>query len=406
MIKVGLDIGNSKISCVVCDIRNDDYLKVLSFISIPTNNVSKGIITNLENIKKEIKEIITTAERESHTEILSIYLNIPAVDSISHFSKGVVKLNNEEISNLHIKKAINESDFLKNIPDFNTIYTSIINFEIDNNSIVNDPVGMFCNNLLVNFYKFSVKDNIIKNLKTIFNDLNIHIESFIPSPFASALSTLNSDDKILGTISIDLGASSTSVLIFENEKVSFIDSIKVGGKHITNDLARKFSTTIESAERLKTLYGSVITSPSDEYDLIDIPLIGSDPVQFKQINRSEINAIIKPRIEETLELVWQRLKEYNLHKKRIKNVVITGGGSLLDGIEEYVKAIFDSNVRIGFPRKYMGLNSKFVNPQFSQTLGIVVFNPKDYEIDILKNKEKIKKNTVLSQFSSWLDQYI
>ena len=406
MIKVGLDIGNSKITCAVCDIRNNNSKKILSFVNNPTNSITKSMITDLEKIKNEINETILEAAKESQTEILSINLNVPAVDSISLYSKSEIKLINEKISELHIKKIINQSDYLDTIDNYNVIHKSILNYELDKNSIVNDPRGMFGNNLKVNFYKFAIKENFIKNVSTVFDNLNIHIENFVPSPLSSALATLSSDDKILGTICIDLGASSTSVSVFDNKKLIFIDSINIGGKNITNDLARGVSTTIESAERLKTLYGSVITSPSDEYELIEIPLIGSNPQQFKQINRSIINSIIKPRVEETLELVWQRLKNYNLHRKQIKNIVITGGGALLEGIEKYVQMIFDSNVRIGEPLKFSGLNDKFAKPQFSQTLGLILYDAKDYEIDYLKNKEKNKKNTVFGRFFSWLDQYI
>ena len=117
--------------------------------------------------------------------------------------------------------------------------------------------------------------------------------------------------------------------------------------------------------------------------------------------------IIKPRVEETLELIWQKLKDYNLHKKQIKNLVITGGGALLEGIEEYAQIIFDSNVRVGKPRILPGLPSKFLQPQHSQTVGTIFYNPEDYEIDfLLKNREKIKKNSIFNRFSTWLDQYI
>ena len=121
-----------------------------------------------------------------------------------------------------------------------------------------------------------------------------------------------------------------------------MDAIPIGGQHITKDIAKGLSTTLESAERLKTLYGSVITSPSDDYELIDVHILGKDSNQFTQINRSQLNAIIKPRVEETLELIRQKLKEHNLDKKQIRNLVLTGGGSLLEGIEEYAQIIFDS----------------------------------------------------------------
>ena len=121
------------------------------------------------------------------------------------------------------------------------------------------------------------------------NELNIEIANFVPTPLSSALATLNDDDQDLGGICIDLGASSTSIAVFENKKMIFCDSINVCSKNITNDIARGISTTKESAERLKTLYGSVLSSPSDEHEMIEVPLVSSNENQFKQINRSTIN---------------------------------------------------------------------------------------------------------------------
>ena len=261
--------------------------------------------------------------------------------------------------------------------------------------------------LRVYFYKLAIRENYIKTINAIFEQLNIHIENFIPSPLSSALATLKKDEKELGSISIDLGAGSTSISVFENNKLIFLDAITVGGQHITNDIARGLSTTMESAERLKTLYGSVITNPSDDFELIDVQVLGSDSNQFNQINRSQLNSIIKPRVEETLELLRQKLKEYSLDKKPISNLVLTGGGSLLAGIDEYAKIIFDSKTRISSLMPLIGLDNKFNKPQFSQTIGLMFYNESDYQFDFLaENKEKKEKKTLFQRFSSWLDQYI
>ena len=406
MIKVGIDIGNSKISSIVCDIKNDGSKKVLSFICNPTNHVNKSIVTNLVSIKEEIYKTINDAAKESQTDIKSINLNIPAVESLSIFSESEIKISGEMINDLHLKTAVNQSDILESIENFDVIQYLITGYDIDNKFFPNRPLGTFGNILKVNFYKYAVKKNFMKTLSYLFESLNIHIENYVPTPLSSALATLNSDDKYLGAICIDLGASSSSIAVFENEKIVFMDAINVGGKNITNDIARGISTNIESAERLKTLYGSVISSPSDEYEIIEVPYLDNDPLKFKQINRSIINSIIKPRVEETLELIWQKLKEYNLHKKQINNVILTGGGALLEGITEYAQIIFDSNVRIGQPLSINGLNKNFLNPQFSQTIGTILYDKSEYEIDFLQNIEKIKKNSIFSHISSWLDKYI
>ena len=405
MIKVGIDIGNSKISSIVCDIKTDGSKKILSFISNPTTYVNKSMVTNLVSVKDEIHKTISEAAKESQTDIKSVNLNLPAIESSSIFSESEINVSGKMISDLHLKKAVNQSDILETIENYEIIQKFISSYELDNKFFSNSPIGTFGDNLKLNFYKFAVKKNYTNTLSSLFKNLNIHIENYVPTPLSSSLATLNSDDKLLGAICIDLGASSTSIALFENEKLIFMDAINVGGKNITNDIARGVSTNIESAERLKTLYGSVISSPSDEYELIEIPM-SNEPSKFKQINRSTINSIIKPRAEETLELIWQKLKEYNFHRKQIKNLILTGGGAILEGIAEYAQVIFDSNVRIGMPLSIKGLDKKFINPQFSQTIGTILFNESDYEIEFLRSEEKYKKNTVLSRFSSWLDQYI
>ena len=205
---------------------------------------------------------------------------------------------------------------------------------------------------------------------------------------------------------MDLGASSSSIAVFENGKVIFLDAVGVGGNNITNDIARGIPTDIENAERLKTLYGSVISSPSDEFELIEVPSQVTESSNFRQINRNKINTIIKARVEETLELVWQKLKEYNLHRKQIKNVILTGGASSLEGITEYAQIIFDSNVRIGKPNPIKGLDTKFLKSEFSETIGSILFNKTDYDIEFLKNTENLPKNSTLNQFFAWLDRYI
>ena len=131
MIKVGVDIGNSKISCIVCEVRKDGHKKILSFVSSPTDSIKKSTITSVDSIKNEINEVITKAAHESQTEISSVNLNVPAIDSLSVYSNSKIDLLNEKISDLHIKKVINQSDFLDLIENYEIIHKSIINYELD-----------------------------------------------------------------------------------------------------------------------------------------------------------------------------------------------------------------------------------------------------------------------------------
>ena len=406
MIKVGVNIGNSKISCIVTEIKDDGNSKILSAESYPSNILKKNIITNFEKLTKEIKSLILESEKKSQTKINSINLNIPTIDSISKYYESEISISDQAITELDIKKAINNSDYFHIDNDFFEVFNNINGYVLDNNLIFDSPVGNYASKLKVLFYKIILPYKNIKRLKNVFDSLNINVENFVPSPLSSALSVLSKDEKKIGTICIDLGHSNTSVSVFENNKFIYGDSFLVGSNSITNDLARGVSTTLESAERLKTLYSSLISSPSDEFEIIEIPIISGENDKFYQINKLKINSIVKPRVEETLEIVWQKLKQNNLHKKQIKNVVLTGGGSQLEGISQYAELIFSSNVRIGYPSEKLISEKKFQNPSFADVMGCSLFDKKIFSCNIIEKHGKKEKKASFRGFFDWLDQYI
>ncbi len=406
MIKAGLDIGNSKISCVVADYKSSGNINILSIASVPSSNIKKNIILNYENLLEQIKLIIYETEKQSQTKLNSINLNIPLINSSSHYYESAIKINNEKISELHLKKIINQSEFFNNIPDKFELYNNIISYNIDNQQYFSAPIGNYSDNIKINFYKILTQKKYIENFLGIIKHLKLNIENFIPSPLSSSLSSLTKDEKELGTICIDLGHSTSSISIFENNKFVFADTIGVGSNNVTLDIARGVSTTISSAERLKTLYGSLISSPSDDHEIIEIPIISGEKNSFNQISRSSINSIIKPRIEETLEMLWQKIKDNNFNNKKLSNVVITGGGSQLDSIEKYVSTIFASGARIAKPLDNLELNKEFNKPNFCDVIGSIMYDQTLHKNNFLEKQVKSKKNQGITGFFTWLDQYI
>ena len=406
MIKVGLNIGNSKISCVVAEIKNDRTIKLLSCKSYSSNILKKNIITNFEELSKDIKSLITESEKQSQTKINSINLNLPTVDSISRYYDSEIDNLDHQITDLDIKKAINNSEYLNVDDNYYEIFNSINGYVLDNSLLFNSPVGNYADKMKILFYKILIPYKNLKSFKNVIDGLNVLIDSYVPSPLSSTLATLSEDEKKIGTICIDLGHSNTSIAIFENNKFVYGDSFLVGSNNITNDLARGVSTTLESAERLKTLYSSLISSPSDEFEIIEIPIISGEDNKYNQINKLKINSIIKPRVEETLEIVWQKLKQNNLHKKQIKNVVLTGGGSQLEGILQYAELIFSSNVRIGNPKDEIISEKKFKNPSFSDVIGCCLYDEDEFSDILLEKHGKKQKKQGFKGFFNWLDQYI
>ena len=316
MIKAGLDIGNSKISCVIADYKNTENINILSINSVPNNNIKKNIILNFENLHDQIKSLVIEAEKQSQTKLNSINLNLSLLNSNSHYYDSAIELKNERISELHLKKIINQSEYFNNLNEKFEIFNNITSYDIDNTLYFNAPIGNYSDNIKINFYKILIKKKYSDNISSIIKKLKLNIDNYIPSPLSSALSSLTKDEKELGTICIDLGHSTSSISVFENNRFVYGDAIGVGSNNVTLDIARGLSTTISSAERLKTLYGSLVSSPSDDHEIIEIPIISGNKNTFKQITRSSLNAIIRPRIEETLEMIWQKIRDNNLRNKK------------------------------------------------------------------------------------------
>ena len=406
MIKAGLDIGNSKISCVIADYKSNENINILSIASIPNNNIKKNIILNFENLHDQIKSLIIEAEKQSQTKLNSINLNLSLLNSSSHYYDSGIKLKNEKISELHLKKIINKSEYFNNSNEKYELYNNIISYDIDNSLYFKAPIGNYSDNIKVNFYKILIQKKYLDNISSVIKKLKLNIDNYIPSPLSSSLSSLNQDEKELGTICIDLGHSTSSIAVFENNKFVYGDAIGVGSNNVTLDIARGLSTTISSAERLKTLYGSLVSSPNDDHEIIEIPIISDDKNTFNQITRSSLNAIIRPRIEETLEMLWQRIKDNNLKNKRLNNVVLTGGGAMMDNIANYVETIFASSVRVSKPLDELKIDSSFDKPNFCDIFGSILYDRNLYRIDFLSKQSKHSKKRGISSFFSWLDQYI
>tara|TARA_B100000965_G_scaffold386900_1_gene389635 strand:+ start:1527 stop:2747 length:1221 start_codon:yes stop_codon:yes gene_type:complete len=406
MIKVGLNIGNSKISCAVSEFIKNKQIKLLSFQSVQSNNLKKNIITNFQELSSDIKSLISESEKTSQTKINSVNLNTPTIDSVSKYYESKIDDLEQQITELDIKKIINNSEYFNVDDDYFQIFNNINGYVLDDNLLFNNPVGNYAKKLKLLFYKILIPYKNLKSYKNVVESLNISIEAYVPSPLSSAIATLSNDEKKIGTICIDLGHSNTSISIFENDKFIYGDSFLVGSNNITNDLARGVSTTLESAERLKTLYSSLISSPSDEFEIIEIPIISGENGKFNQINKLKINSIVKPRVEETLEIVWQKIKQNNFHKKQIKNVVLTGGGSQLDGLTQYAEMIFSSNVRVGLPKDDVISNHNIQNPAYADVLGSSFFDLKDFSNNFIEKQGKKQKNHGFKGFFSWIDQYI
>jgi cell division protein FtsA len=294
-------------------------------------------------------------------------------------------------------------------PDGQTIVHAIpTGYSLDGNKGIKDPRGMFGERLTARIHMVSAATAQIRNLALCVERCHLELAGLVVSPYASGLACLVEDEMQLGAMCIDMGGGATSLSIFGDGNCLYADVVALGGAHVTNDIARGLSTPLASAERMKTLYGSALASSTDDREMIDVPQVGeeSDHTTANHIPRSLLTGIIQPRLEETFELVRDRLKASGIEDAAGKRIVLTGGASQMTGARELAARMFDKNVRLARPFRLTGAADVAGGPAFSTCAGLLRYalvGPAEAIItDLDSTGSKKRKTSGALKISRWL----
>jgi len=258
--------------------------------------------------------------------------------------------------------------------DRDLIHTMPIGYSIDGRTGIRDPRGMYGERLGVDVHLVTAAAGAMRNLGVCVKRTHLEIAELCVTPFAAGLACLVQDEMDLGVTLIDMGGGTTSIAVFYDGNLIYTDSIPVGGNHVTSDIARGLSTPLADAERMKILYGRSVAKANDQYEIIDVPLIGEqEHTEPNHVPRSILVGIIRPRLEETFELVRGRLESSGVDKLTGRRIVLTGGASQLDGVAESAATILNKQVRTGRPVRVSGLAEATGGPAFSACAGLLTY---------------------------------
>jgi cell division protein FtsA len=247
-------------------------------------------------------------------------------------------------------------------------------FAIDAAKGIRDPRAMLGRRLGVDMHMVTADVSAARNLMLIVERCHLGVEAMVAAPYVSALAVLADDEADIGAAVVDLGAGTTAMAVFSGGRFVHADGFALGGYHVTMDLARGLNARVSDAERIKTFYGTVHAGGSDERDMITVPPIGEDerePPQF--VSRASLVRVIRPRVEEILEMVRDRLAASPLAAEPRARVVLTGGASQLVGLPDLAARILGRNVRIGRPLGVAGLREAAKGPAFAVAAGLLVY---------------------------------
>lgn len=388
-----LDVGTSKVCCLIAKLtprQESDILpgrthkvEVIGIGHQRSRGIKSGVITDLVLAEQSIRVAVDTAERMAGITVESLIVNVSAGRLFSEAFSADIDINGHEISKRDISHVLGAGASHALAPDRSVVHSLPIGYTLDGEQGILDPRGMIGSKLGVDMHILTAENAPLRNLELCINRCHLSIAAMVATPYASGLAAMVDDEAEMGSACIDMGGGTTTLSVFLNGRFIYCDAIAVGGNHVTMDIARGLSMKIDDAERLKVLHGSVLSGNDNSEELIGIPCINDQEGDVaSQISRNQLTRIIHPRIEETLEMVRDRLARSGFADAVGKRVVLTGGASQLTGVGELSRRIMSKNVRIGRPMGIAGMPAAAKGPAFSTAVGLMVY-PQISQIEFL-----------------------
>jgi cell division protein FtsA len=369
-----------------------------------SRGVKSGAIIDMDEAELAILTAVHAAEKMSAETIDEVMVNLSGGYPASQTVGVEVAIAGHEVGDSDLRRVLEHGRGIDVGPDRQVIHSIPVGYAIDGNRGIRDPRGMYGDRLGVSMHIVTAAAGAARNIATCVNRCHLEVAALVVSPYASGLATLVEDEKDLGVTVIDMGGGTTSIAVFFDGQVVFTDSVAIGGNHVTSDIARGLSTPLAHAERMKTLYGSALTSPSDERELINVPQIGEDGSgTSNQVAKSILVGIIQPRLEETFELVRARLEASGFDKLAGRRVVLTGGAAQLTGARELAQLVLDKQVRMGRPIRISGLAESTAGPAFSTAAGLIAYAiRREAELRPQLRPERAPSQSLFDRVGGWL----
>ncbi|MDD2794430.1 MAG: cell division protein FtsA [Acidocella sp.] len=368
-----LDIGSSKIACLIGRAESDGRLRALGFGWQKSRGIKSGGIVDLEEAEKAIRAAVGAAEEAADMRLKSVYVNLSCGQPESRLFNVQWPVDGRAVTADDIKRVVREARARAAAEGRATIHALPLSFSTDETDGVLDPRGLFCDTLSAQLHVVDAGNTALRTLSACLSRCELDIAALVSAPLAAGLASLVGDERELGATVIDMGGGTTSMAVFSEGQVVHTAQIPLGGIHVTNDIARGFSTSVVHAERLKALFGNCQGSPDDERELLPVPQVGEDEHQIAKMPRSMLISVIRPRIEEIFELVKDRLETGGYGDAGGTRVVLTGGASQLGGVRELSAQILERNVRLGRPGGVIGLPNSASAPNFATLVGLLAF---------------------------------
>jgi cell division protein FtsA len=367
----GLDVGTTK-TCTVVAVDSGSGLEVIGVGEAPSLGIRKGVVVDLEDTIKSIEAATEQAERMAGVSVDEVYVGITGDHIRSTNNRAVVATANEtrEVSEIDVRRVVDASKLISLPADRQIIHALPRYFTVDGQEGVEDPVGMAGGRLEVDTHIITGGATFITNVLKCVHRAGLEAAGVVFEPLASCASTLLPEERQVGVVLLDIGGGTTDIAVYSLGSAVFSATLPVGGNVLTNDISLGLKTSREEAESVKRKYGTGVRDDANEERF---PVRSLDGRAEKDVSTTELRNIVVPRVLETLNMARQKIVENVPRDLVLGEVVLTGGGALLPGIQAIAEDLFSLPVRIGTPRHISGLTETVAQPQYATAIGLILF---------------------------------
>ncbi|GHC11425.1 MULTISPECIES: cell division protein FtsA [Gemmobacter] len=397
-----LDIGSSKIACLVLrfdgperrretdgvgSMAGQSQFRIIGAATTRSRGVRFGEIHAMNETERAIRTAVQAAQKMANVRVDHVIACFSGAEPRSYGLAGEIELADSVVTEHDVARALAACD----MPDIGqgreVLHAQPVNFALDHRTGMGDPRGQIGNRLACDMHLLSVEASVVQNLFYCINRCDLEVAGIASSAYVSGISSLVEDEQELGAACIDMGGGSTGISIFIKKHMIYADSVRMGGDHITSDIAKGLQVPMTVAERIKTKHGGVHATSMDDREMIEI---GGDSGDWekdrRQVSRTELIGIIRPRVEEILEEARVRLDAAGFEHLPSQQIVLTGGASQIPGLDGLAARILGQRVRLGRPLRIQGLPQAVTGPAFSSSVGLCLFatHPQDewWDFDI------------------------
>jgi cell division protein FtsA len=379
-----LDIGTSKIACLIARLKpcppsealrgRTHAVELIGLSHIQSRGVKAGAVVDLNACEQAVRQAVALAERMAKVRVESVLLSVSAGRLEGQLVEASSGLRNGAVTPADISRVVSAGMHHATPHGRTVLHALPVSYALDGVKGVRDPSGMVARHFGIDMNVVTAEATVAKNLMLVVERCHLNVEAMAAAPYVAGLSLLTDDEADLGAAVVEMGAGTTTIAVYSGGQFVHASGFALGGQHVTMDLARGLGACIADAERIKTLYGTVLTGGSDARDVMSVPTAGDHDRDGSQVvSRATIANIIRQRVEETFEMVRDRLADSPFAAEPRARVVLSGGASQLTGVADLAGRILGREVRVGRPLGFGRLPNEAKSAIFAVPTGLLVY---------------------------------